>query len=84
MYPLWYSEEERRRRWPVAAATHGLPRGWAEPRRRAASLDCARDAVLSGVERTALLVARVLLFEYATLLAPGAAGRSAQRGRGDV
>jgi len=34
--------------------------------------------------RAALLVARVLVFEYATLLAPCAAGHCAQRGRGDV
>ena len=69
VYPLWYSEEERRRSWPGAAATHRLMlrRGWADPRRRAA-----------------LLVARVLVFEYATLLAPCAAGGSAQRGRGDL
>jgi len=33
--------------------------------------------------RAALLVARVLVFEYATLLAPCAACASAQRGRGD-
>ena len=65
VYPLGDSEEERRRRGPVAAATYELSRGWADPQRRAA-----------------LLVARVLLFEYATLLAPGAAGGSAQRGRG--
>ena len=66
MYPLWYSEEERRRSWPGAAATHGLTRtgGWADQRRRAA-----------------LLVARVLVFEYATLLASGAACGLAQRGR---
>ena len=66
VYPLWYSEEERRRRWPVAAATHGLTRGWADPRRRAV-----------------VLIARVLVFEYATLLSPCAAGGLAQRGRGD-
>ena len=66
VYPLWYSEEERRRSWPAVAAAHEYPRGWADPRRRAA-----------------LLIARVLVFEYATLLAPCAAGRSAQRGRGD-
>ena len=34
--------------------------------------------------RTALLVARVLVFEYATLLAPDAARHCAQRGRGDL
>ena len=67
VYPLWYSEEERRRRWPAAAATYELTGGWADPQRRAA-----------------LLVARVLVFEYATLLAPCAAGSSAQRGRGDL
>ena len=67
VYPLWYSEEERRRRWPVAAATHCPTRGWADPRRRAA-----------------LLVARVLVFEYATLLAPCGPRTSAQRGRGDL
>ena len=34
--------------------------------------------------RAAWLVARVLVCEYATLLAPGRARRSAQRGRGDL
>ncbi len=67
VYPLRYSEEERRRRWPAAAATSGRTMGWADPRRRAA-----------------WLVARVLVVEYATLLAPCAAGGSAQRGRGDL
>ena len=65
VYPLWYSEEKRRRRWPAAAATHWGIGGWADLRRQAA-----------------LLVARVLVIEYATLLAPCLAGISAQRGRG--
>ena len=65
MYPLWYSEEERRRSWPAATATPWQSMGWAERRRPAA-----------------LLVARVLVFEYATLLAPCGPRRSAQRGRG--
>ena len=34
--------------------------------------------------RAALLVARVLVFEYATLLAPYPPGASARRGRGDL
>jgi hypothetical protein len=51
-----YVEEERRRRWPPAAATSCLAMGWADWRRRAS-----------------LLVARVPVFEYATLLAPCAA-----------
>ena len=65
VYPLGYSEEERRRRGPAAAATRWGTGGWADLRRQAA-----------------LLVARVLVFEYATLLAPCLAGLSAQRGRG--
>ena len=35
-----YVEEERRRRWPPAAATHRMTMGWADLRRRAASLAC--------------------------------------------
>ena len=65
LYPLWYCEEEGRRRWPAAAATICLATGWADLLRQAA-----------------LLVARVLVFEYATLLAPCRARTSAQRGRG--
>ena len=34
--------------------------------------------------RAALLVARVLVFEYATLLAPSPPRASARRGRGDL
>ena len=37
-YPLWYVEEERRRRWRPAAATSCLTIGWADLRRRAALL----------------------------------------------
>ncbi len=64
-YSQQYVEEERRSRWPAAAATRCLTIGWADLLRQAA-----------------LLVPRVLVFEYATLLAPCLAGISAQRGRG--
>ena len=60
--------EEERRRRGPAAA--------ATPRQTIGWADPRR--------RAALLVARVLSLEYATLLAPGAAGVSAQRGRGDL
>jgi len=78
-----YVEEERRRSGPPAAATHEVMSGWADPRRRAALLvPRLRSArVPSEIEG---LVARVLIFEYATLLAPCAACPSAQRGRGDL
>jgi len=77
-YSQRYVKEERRSRWPAAAATRCPTRGWADLRRRAA-----------------LLVARVLVFAYATLLpgptftsagagAPCAARVLAQRGRGDL
>ena len=64
-YSQQYVEEERRSRWPAAAATHWLSIGWADLRRPAT-----------------LLVAYVLVFEYAALLAPCGPGISAQRGRG--
>ena len=75
--PLWYSEEERRRRWPGAAATHGRTRGGAAPRRRAAwlvarGLVCEYATLLPGPPRV-----------RAGAGAPGAAGSSAQRGCGD-
>ena len=60
--------EEERRRSGRAAA--------ATPRRTIGWAERRRPA--------ALLVARVLVFEYATLLAPCGPRRWAQRGRGDL
>ena len=57
-----------------------IRRGGATPARAA----CRRnpEGWAEGRRCAALLVARVLVFEYATLLAPCAACPSAQRGRG--
>ena len=50
----------------------------------AAATNCLTTGWADLLRPAALLVARVLFFEYATLLAPCGPGISAQRGRGDL
>ncbi len=63
-----YGEEERRRRWPRAAATPALTMSGDGPIR------------VGGRRGSSLAYSSV---EYATLLAPGPPCVSARRGRGD-